>query len=56
MDDNEKVVSVLNGFQFVNHISNYLLNHESDIAEDINDFGDLRDSFVFLFDREPNGN
>jgi hypothetical protein len=31
----------------------YLLNHESDIANDINDFGDLKRVFIDSFWREP---
>jgi hypothetical protein len=31
----------------------YLKSHESDIAYEINDFGDLKDIFMMVFDREP---
>jgi hypothetical protein len=33
----------------------YLQNHESDIANDINDFGLLRGLFVTVFKRVPKG-
>lgn len=36
-----------------NTLLEYLQNHESDIAHGINDFGDLKDLFVELFNREP---
>lgn len=30
----------------------YLLSHEDDIKQDINDFGDLRHIFLDIFERE----
>lgn len=31
----------------------WLINHESDIAHGINDFGDLKKIFIECFEREP---
>lgn len=31
----------------------YLMKHESDISNGIEDFGELREIFIFLFKREP---
>jgi hypothetical protein len=31
----------------------YLTSHESDIAYDINDFGDLKEVFIFYIGRPP---
>jgi len=31
----------------------YLANHEVDIANEINDYGDLTDLFLYFFDRPP---
>ena len=39
--------------KYVNSLLEYLQNHESDIAYGINDFGDLKELFVELFNREP---
>ena len=34
-------------------LMHYLISHESDIALDINDFGELRAIFTELLDHEP---
>jgi len=34
-------------------LANYLEVHESDIADDINDYGDLLGVFVTVFEEEP---
>ena len=36
-------------------LKKYLLEHEHDIDCGINDFGDLREIFTFIFKREPDG-
>lgn len=37
----------------VSDLIGYLHTHESDIANEINDFGDLKLIFIKLFNREP---
>lgn len=34
-------------------LAQYLADHESDIANDENDFGDLRDLYVAVYEEEP---
>ena len=34
-------------------LDGYLLDHESDIAWEVNDFGELKDWFVSVFSRQP---
>ena len=39
--------------KILNAASDYLENHEADIADSINDFRDLHELFVMIFGREP---
>lgn len=34
-------------------LSDYLKRHEEDIALGVNDFGDLKELFIDIFEREP---
>tara|TARA_R110002096_G_scaffold315227_2_gene509436 strand:- start:769 stop:942 length:174 start_codon:yes stop_codon:yes gene_type:complete len=34
-------------------LESWLLDHESDIAWEVNDFGEIREWFVEVFDRQP---
>lgn len=36
-------------------LADYLAHHETDIANDVNDFGELRELYVVVFDDNPEG-
>lgn len=40
-------------FKALQSLKRFLLSREADIAWDIEDFGDLREIFIDIFQREP---
>lgn len=53
----QDIQNVIDAFKTVEEreadLKKYLLSHEEDIADSINDFGELTNMFIGIFDRKP---